>query len=135
LALVKVKLISGRTIGQGRGKELGKFSEQYFQSAAMCELNSEDISLLGISEGASIKVKTDFGDVVVKAYTAKQTLPKGIAFIPYGPWANRVTDPQTHGSGMPSLKGIDAEVSPALDQEVARLESLIKRSYGRKWVP
>jgi len=132
LALVKVILISGRSIGQGRGKELGKFSEQYFQSVAICELSSEDMSALAVPEGGNIKVKSAYGDVVVKAYTSKQTLPKGIAFIPYGPWANRVTDPQTHGSGMPSLKGIEAEISSALDQEVQRLESLVKSSFGRK---
>ena len=90
------------------------------------------MNALAVPEGGNIKVKTAYGDVVVKAYTSKQTLPKGIAFIPYGPWANRVTDPHTHGSGMPSLKGIEAEISSALDQEVQKLESLVKSSFGRK---
>lgn len=132
LAVVRVRLISGRSIGQGRGKELGKFSEQYFESATICELSSDDMSLLGVSEGANIKIKTAHGDVVVKACTSRQTLPKGLAFIPYGPWANRLTDPQTHGSGMPSLKGIEAEVCPAPHEEVLRLDNLIRSSFDKK---
>jgi len=132
LTLVKVRLVSGRSIGQGKGKELGKFSERYFQSVAICELSPDDMNVLRVPEGGNVRVKTAFGDVVVKAYTSKQSLPKGVAFIPYGPWASRVADPETHGSGMPSLKGIEAELSPALDEEVQRLENLVKNSYGRK---
>jgi len=132
MTLVKVRLVSGRSIGQGKGKELGKFSQQYFQSVAICELSSDDMNILAVPEGGNVRVKTDFGDVVVKAYTSKQSLPKGIAFMPYGPWANRLTDPETHGSGMPSLKGIEAEVSPALKEEVPTLETLVKNLYSEK---
>jgi formylmethanofuran dehydrogenase subunit D len=55
---VKVILISGRSIGQGRGKELGKFSEQYFQSVAICELSSEDMGKAGDMRNVStIEIK------------------------------------------------------------------------------
>jgi formylmethanofuran dehydrogenase subunit D len=126
LTSVKVRLVSGRSIGQGKGKELGKFSQLYFESVAVCELSSHDMKLLDMPEGGNIRVKTAFGDVALKAYTSKQSLPEGVAFIPYGPWANRVTDPETHGSGMPSLKGIEAELSPALKEEVPTLDTLVK---------
>ena len=132
LTVLRVTLISGRTLGQGKGKELGKFSEEYFQSVAVCELNPDDMNLLGLPEGGNVKIKTKFGDVVVKAFKAKQTLPQGLAFIPYGPWASRLMDPETHGSGMPSLKGIEATISPTPEEEVPKLESLIFSSYGRK---
>jgi formylmethanofuran dehydrogenase subunit D len=132
LTVLRVTLISGRTLGQGKGKELGKFSEEYFQSVAVCELNPDDMSLLGLPEGGNVRIKTNFGDVVVKAFKAKQTLPQGLAFIPYGPWASRLMDPETHGSGMPSLKGIEATISPTPEEEVPKLESLIFSSYGRK---
>lgn len=129
---IKVKLVSGRSMGQGRGKELGKFSKEYFENVALCELSPNDMTALGVIEGGNVKVKTAYGEVVVKACTSKQNLPEGVAFIPYGPWANQVTDPRTHGSGMPSLKGIDAEILPALDQDVQRLETLIRDSFRRK---
>lgn len=129
---IRVKLVSGRSMGQGRGKELGKFSDQYFQSVAICELNSDDMTALGATESGNVKVRTAYGEIVVRACTSRQNLPEGVAFIPYGPWANQVTDPQTHGSGMPSLKGIEAEISPAVDQEVPKLETLIRQSFGRK---
>jgi formylmethanofuran dehydrogenase subunit D len=119
-------------MGQGRGKELGKFSKEYFENVALCELSPNDMTALGVIEGGNVKVKTAYGEIVVKTCTSKQNLPEGVAFIPYGPWANQVTDPRTHGSGMPSLKGIDAEILPALDQDVQRLETLIRDSFRRK---
>ena len=72
---MKVKIISGRSVAQGRGKESGKFSEQYFQSAAICELSLEDMRILGISDGSNVRITSEFGNVVVKAFTAKQILP------------------------------------------------------------
>ncbi len=132
MTLIKVRLVTGRSIGQGRGKEIGKFSKQYFESVAICELNPDDMKILSVPEGGHVKITTAFGETVVAAHASRQHLPKGIAFIPYGPWVNRVTDPQTHGSGMPSLKGIEAEITPALDEQVLDLESLVRRSFGRK---
>ena len=58
-------------------------------------------------------------------------LLSSIAFIPYGPWANLIMDPQTHGTGMPSLKGISAEIEPALDQEVLPLLELLQINYRK----
>jgi formylmethanofuran dehydrogenase subunit D len=125
-------LVTGRSLAQGRAKELGKFSELYFQSVAICELNYGDMTFLGVPEGGNVRVKTAYGEVVLRGCISKQNLPKGVAFMPYGPWANCVTDPETHGSGMPSLKGIEAEITPALNDQIQSLEALVRNSYGRK---
>jgi len=55
-----------------------------------------------------------------------------VVFIPYGPWANVVVNPETHDVGMPSLKGIPAEVEPASDKPTLSLEELLKTQFGKK---
>ena len=63
---IKVNLISGRTIDQGKYLE-AKTGKGYFNACACCELNSADLKKLGASEGDSLKVTTEFGEVVVFA--------------------------------------------------------------------
>jgi formylmethanofuran dehydrogenase subunit D len=128
---LKVLLLTGRTIDQGTGKEYGKLSEEYLKSVAVCEVDSDDIMSLGIKENDNIKVITDFGSVVVKAKESARDPHPMIVFIPYGPWANLVVDPKTHGTGMPSLKGLLAEIEPALDEKVLSLPDLLKECYGK----
>ncbi len=122
----KVNLISGRTIVQGQNLD-NKLSEKYFDEVATCEMSKEDLERLGVAAGdsaARVKVRTSFGEVVVKAKENAGT-PAGIAFIPMGPWANAVVSGETHGAGMPSYKGIDAEVEKT-EEEVLRVKELMQ---------
>ena len=45
---LRVTLITGRTIDQGVGKEMGKGSQEYFDSCAVCFLDPVDIKKLGL---------------------------------------------------------------------------------------
>lgn len=117
-------LITGRTINQGATIE-NKTSPDYQEATALCELNSKDIVLLGIKPGSRISVKTDHGDVVVKLKENNGN-PDGMAFIPMGPWANAVVDPDTKGCGMPGFKGIKACLEPT-DKKVLSMKDLIAR--------
>jgi len=121
---LKANLISGRTADQGAHLE-AKTYKGYFDACAYCELNSADLGKLGVSEGDSLKVTTDFGEVVVFA-KANDGNPDGLAFIPMGPWANAVLDPDTHGCGMPGLKGVPAEIEAA-KEEPLDMKSLMKQ--------
>ncbi|MEM4246285.1 MAG: molybdopterin dinucleotide binding domain-containing protein [Candidatus Bathyarchaeia archaeon] len=107
---MKVQLITGRSLGQGRGKEKGKYSLSYLQSTSVCELDPEDLKTLRLAEDENLLVETEYGQVVLKPVPSTQAPHRGIAFIPYGPWANRLTGPQTQGSGMPNLKGVSARI-------------------------
>ncbi|MHC1635518.1 MAG: molybdopterin dinucleotide binding domain-containing protein [Candidatus Methanospirareceae archaeon] len=126
---IKVKLITGRTIEQGTNLE-NKLSEEYFNAVAVCELSEGDMKRLGISEGeeARVKVKTDYGEVVVKAKKGDGN-PDGIVFIPMGPWANAVIGGDTHGVGMPQYKGVDAEVEKT-DEKVLSIKELMQKYIG-----
>ncbi len=110
----KVNLISGRTTVQGRNLD-SKMSEEYFEEVARCDMNKADMEKLGVAAEESVKVKTSYGEVIVKAKEAAGT-PEGIAFIPMGPWANALVSGDTHGAGMPSYKGIDAEIEKTGDK-------------------
>jgi len=129
---LRVSLLTGRTIDQGTGKEYGKLTKEYFESVTICQMDPKDMESLGVKENEHIKVTTNFGSVVIKAIPSTKAPHPQIAFIPYGPWANLVMDPQTHGSGMPSLKGISAEIKPARDEEVLSLLELLKVHYGKR---
>lgn len=121
---IKVNLISGRTAAQGANLE-AKTHKGYFDACAYCELSPVDLERLGASEGDSLKVNTEFGDVVVFAKTNEGN-PEGLAFIPMGPWANAVLSPDTHGCGMPGFKGVPAEIE-VTDEEPLDMKSLMKK--------
>ena len=127
-----VTLLTGRTIEQGVGKERGKTSKEYRESVSVCYVDPEDLKKLGIKEKTNILVSTNYGSVVVKAIKSLRGPHPGVVFIPYGPWANVVVNPETHGIGMPSLKGIPAEVEPAPDKPILNLEELLKNQFGTK---
>jgi len=128
---LRVTLLTGRTIEQGVGKERGKSSKEYVESVSVCFMDPEDLKKLGIKEKTNVQVSTDHGSVVVKALKSLRAPHPGAIFIPYGPWANAVVDPETHSIGMPSLKGIPAEVEPASDKPLLSLEELLKKQFGK----
>ncbi|MEM3566173.1 MAG: molybdopterin dinucleotide binding domain-containing protein [Candidatus Bathyarchaeia archaeon] len=128
---LKVTLLTGRTIEQGAGKERGKSSKEYVESVSVCYMDPEDMKKLSIKDGTNIQVSTAFGSVVVKAKKSLRAPHPSVVFIPYGLWANVVVDPETHGIGMPSFKGIVATVEPAPDKPVMGLEELLKTVFRK----
>jgi len=129
---LKVVLLTGRTIEQGVGKERGKLSKDYLESVSVCYMDPDDMKKLKIKDKTNVLVSTNYGSVVVKALKSKRAPHPGKIFIPYGPWANAVTDPETHGIGMPSFKGISAEVQPAPERSVSSLKELLKKQFGKE---
>ena len=124
---INVKIISGRTSQQGVGLEVGKTSEEYYESVTYIELSIGDAGSLGVGDGDSVNVETAHGSVVVSAKLSDRLEP-GTSFFPYGLWANQVFGSETGGTGMPEFKGIDAEVSassagvPSLADLIAKLK-------------
>jgi len=128
---LQVTLVTGRTIDQGVGKEQGKASKEYMSSVSVCHVDPEDMKRTGLKEKTNILVSTAFGSVVVKALKSPRAPHAGLIFIPYGPWANVVVNPDTHSVGMPSLKGIPAEIEPAQDKPLLSLSELLKEQFGK----
>jgi len=128
---MKAVLITGRTLAQGQSKEHGKTLAKYMEACAICEMDDSDMATIGVKQGDNVKLTTEFGSVVVKAVKAKSPT-KDIVFVPYGPWANMLTGPETQGTGMPHFKGLEVEVKHAPTEKVLGLEELIRTSYGRE---
>jgi formylmethanofuran dehydrogenase subunit D len=58
-------LITGRTIDQGVGKEMGKGSKEYFDSSSVCFIDKSDMLKLGIRSGTNVQVASKYGSVIV----------------------------------------------------------------------
>jgi len=128
---LKVLLLTGRTIDQGVGRERGKLSEEYMRNVAISEIDPDDMKHLRISENNNVRVSTDFGTVVLRAVKSKSTPHPSIIFIPYGPWASLLMNSETRGTGMPTLKGISAEVQPAPEENVMSVAELLKKHFKK----
>ena len=124
---VDVTLVSGRTLKQGRGMEIGKLSKEYFDAVAICEVDSTTIEVLGLEEGDSVKVETDFGSVIVMCTLDRRAEP-GVAFMPCGPYANLIIASDTLESGMPGFKTVPAKLFPAKGEPVLSVEELLKEA-------
>jgi formylmethanofuran dehydrogenase subunit D len=130
---LNVSLLTGRTLRQGQGKEYGKLSERYLRSVATCEIDPEDLKKLGLKEGQSVKVTTDYGSVVLRAVKSLRTPHVGRVFVPYGPWASVIVTSKTHGTGMPSFKGIAATIEPAASAEkILNVKELLQAHFRKE---
>ena len=115
---------TGRTIMQAISMEgESKWSAKYFDSVAFVEMNPDDILRLGIKDRA--KVISEYGSVILRV-KSNNNVPKGQVFIPMGPWANFVTDPDTEGTGMPNLKGTRVRIEPT-EESITTLNDLLKQ--------
>lgn len=131
MSKLNVTLLTGRTIYQGVGKECGKLSDEYWRSVSICEIDPEDMQRLNLKENDSVRVVTDFGSIVLTAVESLRAPHAGMVFIPYGLFANALIGTKTHGTGMPSFKGIPAVVEPAKGEKPLKIRELLKESYGK----
>jgi len=128
LAKIQLNLITGRTIQQGVAIEGGKEKPAYREACGIIELDAEDFKKLGIYRNTNVRVTSPHGSVVVKAIDATQGPHPGLGWIPMGPWANSVVDPNTYSTGMPTFKGVPVEVEPAPNEVVLLGIELVQRA-------
>jgi len=123
-----LNLITGRTIQQGVSMEAGKDKPAYRDACGIIEIDSSDFKRLGIWRNSNVRVTSAFGSVVVKAVDATQGPHPGLAYIPMGPWANMVVDPNTYSTGMPTFKGTPIVVEAAPEEPVYDSITLIGKA-------
>jgi len=128
LAKIQLNLISGRTIQQGVAIEGGKEKPAYREACGIIELDAEDFKKLGIYRNSNVRVTSPYGTVVVKAVDATQGPHPGLGWIPMGPWANSITNPNTYSTGMPTFKGVPVEVEPAPTEPVLLGIELVQKA-------
>ena len=106
-------------------------SEKYKEGVALCEMDGKDFEQLSIKPGTNVKVSTKTGSVILKSALATQPLRSGTIFIPYGPYANALIGTSTEGTGMPSFKGVKAELEPAPGEEVLDVKQLLFTQFKK----
>jgi formylmethanofuran dehydrogenase subunit D len=130
---IEVNLITGRTIWQGVAIEGHKHEEAYLKACGIIEMDVSDMKKLHVFPGQTVRVKSDHGEVVVKATKTSQGPHPGLVFIPMGPWANQVINPYTYSTGMPHFKGVKVTIELAPNEKVLNgIELLQKTTIGIK---
>jgi formylmethanofuran dehydrogenase subunit D len=86
-------LFSGRTIRQGNAVE-SKLSPEYRDATSVLSMTPFDMMDAGLEEGNAVLVKGPGGQVVLT-------------------YANHLTPPETHATGMPDYKAVPVEVEKA----------------------
>jgi len=132
VATINVNLISGRSIQQGVAIEGGKEKPAYRTAAGIIELDLSDLKKLGAWKNTNVRVTSDYGSVIVKATETSQGPHPGIGFIPMGPWANSIVDPNTYSTGMPTFKGTPVKVEVAITEPVLLGIELVQKLCGVK---
>ena len=104
-------LIPGRTSKQGSGISEGKFGPSYQSEITTLLVSPQDMKQLDLADGDRVRMTSPQGQVEVAVAAAKaDELPPGLLFIAYGDLSSRLMGADTHGSGMPTSKGLDVQL-------------------------
>ncbi|MFW9989683.1 MAG: molybdopterin dinucleotide binding domain-containing protein, partial [Candidatus Odinarchaeota archaeon] len=129
-------LITGQQLDQGVALWTGKTKKSYVRAAGVCKFDKEDFKRLDCYIGTPVRVITEHGEVIVHSMISEEGPHPGIIFIPAGPWANQVVNPDSQGMGTPTYKGIKAKVEVAENGKVLDTLSLLgkykREKVGRK---
>lgn len=101
---------AGRTSKQGQQINVGKDHAEYLAIVNTLIMNAEDMKALNLLAGASVRVRSEFGEAVFQCKEGK--VPSGIVFVPYGPPTCRLMGQSTDGTGMPTSKNWEVEIEP-----------------------
>ena len=127
MSLNNLILLTGRTINQGVALEGSKTTKENVRAAAICAFDKDDFKKLDCLVGTPVKVITDFGEVVVYSTISEEGPHPGIIFIPMGPWANQLVNPDSQACGTPTYKGMKATVEVMRSGRVLDALELIKQ--------
>ncbi len=104
-------LIPGRTSRQGCGISEGKFTSGYQEETHQLQVAPQDMERLGLAPGDRVRLTSPAGQLEVAVRPAKaDELPPGMLFIAYGDLSSQLMEGDTHGTGMPTSKGLDVEL-------------------------
>ena len=104
-------LIPGRTSRQGTTMNEGKLTQGYIDETNTLFMNPDDMTRLHIKAGDRVRLRSEQGQIEIPCQSAKVgELPSGLLFLPYGDQSSRLMSGDTHGTGMPTSKGMDVEL-------------------------
>lgn len=127
MALDNVTILTGRTINQGVALEGGKTTMENVRAAANAVFDKDDFKKLDIIAGTPVKVTTDYGEVMLHSQISEEGPHPGIVFIPMGPWANQIVNPDSQACGTPTFKGMKGKIEPVKNGKVLGALELIAK--------
>ena len=119
-------LTTGRTLKQGISMEIGKLEPSYSVETGQVFIDKTDAEKLAITKEDLLEIISENGEVILPCTITKEHHP-GIAFIPIGPFANRLVGSQTNGTGMPSFKNIPIQVRLVSNKSPTNLEAILNQ--------
>jgi formylmethanofuran dehydrogenase subunit D len=126
---IEVTLVSGRSLQQGIGLEIGKSSKEYINSVTYVEISQKDSDQLELKKDSVVEIATIQGKINLY-WRLAEGLPPGLIFVPYGLWINQIIGTYTTSTGTPNFKSVKATISAAADQKVLTYSELIKNLRG-----
>jgi formylmethanofuran dehydrogenase subunit D len=109
MAEKRFTLHSVRTSKQGQQINVGKDHAEYEAIVNVLTMNPEDMKDLNIPAGGKVRIRTEIGEATFSCQAGK--VPLGMIFVAYGPPTCRLYGGETDGTGMPTTKGWEVEVS------------------------
>jgi formylmethanofuran dehydrogenase subunit D len=98
-----------RTSKQGVQINVGKHQAEYEAHVLLATMHPDDMKELNVPpKGGTIRVRNEHGEAIFQCQEGK--VPRGMVFIPYGPPTCKLMGGDTDGTGMPTSKGMEAEV-------------------------
>jgi formylmethanofuran dehydrogenase subunit D len=127
---VKCILNTGRTVPQGTAVE-HKGSDAYRAVASACFLNPVDMMMLGIENGARVRITSPTGHIVLIGRSA-EGVTRGEIFVTIGPYANHIISSETHGTGMPDFKSQTVDVETT-EEPILSVGELMEEIGGLRY--
>ena len=106
--------IAGRSSRQGTSLNESKFGRDYLDETSTVLVHPDDLAELGIAAGERVRLRSDYGSCEVVCQATKPgDQPRGLLFMAYGDNSSKLMGGDTHGTGMPTSKGVDVQLERA----------------------
>lgn len=128
---MEVILNTGTSIIQAFYEKKGStLKDEYRQATAVAFMDSKDMEKMSLKPRDKIKVRSEWGEVVLYVDKSHDAPHGGMIFIPKGPWANILVSPETYCCNIPTYKGIPAEITKT-DDDVLLVSQLMNKTYNK----
>lgn len=128
---MEVIVNTGTSIIQAFYEKKGStLKDEYRQAAAVAFMDLKDMQKLSLRPRDKIKVKSQWGEVVLYVDISYDAPHEGMIFIPRGPWANIIISPETYCCNIPTYKGFPAKIFKT-DEDVLLVSQLMNKTYNK----
>lgn len=111
-------------------KKGSTLKDEYRQATAIAFMDPRDMEKLNLVAHDKINVKSKWGNVTVYVDKSHDAPHEGMIFMPKGPWANIVINPETYCCNIPTFKGVQAIITKS-DDDVLLVADLMRNTYKK----